>query len=87
MQFRWNYFCFQLLKAEKLKKDENSCQKVINPLSQGHVPFKLSVQIVKGDMFEGHLGRAFFKDFKYWDKFFKKGHFTRNVFPRGHFYA
>ena len=51
-----NYLCNQLLKVGKLKKGENSDQKVIGPLSQGHVRFKLSVQIVKGDVFEGHPG-------------------------------
>ena len=51
-----NYLCNQLLKVGKLKKGENSDQKVIGPLSQGHVRFKLSVQIVKGDVIEDHPG-------------------------------
>ena len=47
---------FQLLKVEKLNKCENSDQKVIAPLSQGRVPFKLLTQTVRGDVFEGHPG-------------------------------
>ena len=39
-----------------MKKGENSDQKTIGPLSQGRVRFKLSVQIVKDDVFEGHPG-------------------------------
>ena len=54
--FSRNYLCNQLLKVGKLKKRENSDQKVIGPLSQGRVRFKLSVQIVKDDVFEGHPG-------------------------------
>ena len=46
MQFCSNYLYFQLLKPEKLKKGENNDQMIIGPLSQGHVPFKLSVHIV-----------------------------------------
>ena len=56
MQFSRIYLCFQLLKVEKLKKGENFDQKIIGPLSQGRVRFKLSVQIVKGDVSEGHPG-------------------------------
>ena len=47
---------FPVVKSRKVEKRWKSCQKVIGPLSQGHVPFKLSVQIVKEDMFEGNLG-------------------------------
>ena len=39
-----------------MKKGENSDQKTIGPLSQGRVRFKLSVQIVTDDVFEGHPG-------------------------------
>ena len=56
MDFTWNYLCNQLLKVGKLKKGENSDQKVIGPLSQGRVRFKLLVQIVKGDVSQGHPG-------------------------------
>ena len=56
MQFSRIYLCFQLLKVEKLKKGENFDQKIIGPLSQGRVRFKLSVRIVKGDEFECHPG-------------------------------
>ena len=57
IEISWNYLCNQLPKVEKLKKGENSDQKAIGPLSQGRVPFKLLVQIAKGDVFEGHPGR------------------------------
>ena len=46
------------------KKGENSDQKIIGPLSQGHVRFKLSVQILKGDVFEGHPGPKKFEMMK-----------------------
>ena len=49
-------FVFSVVKSRKAKKGENSDQKVIGPLSQGRAPFKLSVRIVKGDVFEGHPG-------------------------------
>ena len=57
IEISWNYLCNQLPKVEKLKKGENSDQKAIGPLSQGRVPFKLLIQIAKGDVFEGHPGR------------------------------
>ena len=56
MQFSRIYLCFQLLKVEKLKKVENFDQNIIGPLSQGRVRFKLSIQIVKDDVCEGHPG-------------------------------
>ena len=49
-------FVFSVVKSRKAKKSENSDQKVIGPLSQGRAPFKLSVRIVKGDVFEDHSG-------------------------------
>ena len=50
-------FVFSVVKSRKAKKkSENSDQKVIGPLSQGRAPFKLSVRIVKGDVFEDHPG-------------------------------
>ena len=56
MKFSWKYLFYQVLKTEKLKKGENSDQKVIGPLSQGRGPFKLSTRIAQGDVVEGHPG-------------------------------